>query len=497
MEMNEIIEQAKANIRQAVEDYRRHTDQTKVLDDVSEKFINRLAVDSSYAKQELREMFSRSPAWDSKLDALVINGTRTHNPDYSRIMSLSRAIFQSVYHDADCETRGLIREIERFFAQPDNQEAQEDGIKAITKIAPEAYVPGKKLSRVFKAICVQLGIADETAGSEFQRLFAQFADELNAKKISFKLYASINPAHFITMSNPKCDDRGSTLTSCHSFNSTEYAYNSGCTGYARDKYSFIVFTAADPADPETLNNRKTTRQIFAYKPGNGLLLQSRFYNTSGGTRGAQEESPLYRDLIQREISAIEGVPNLWKTYPYVGHGKEHLIKSAMDFGGYPDWIYDEFDAKVSIRSDCEDSCESLKIGTLGICVCCADETNYGVYCHSCEPCEDLGYCYDCEDECSEDELCTVYDRHGIERLVCQFCRDEQYRCCERCGEYHFVDNVTYVEDAEACYCDGCLEDLCECCVECGEYYLRMNMNIAVDSYGDEVRVCDNCIDEYD
>lgn len=71
------------------------------------------------------------------------------------------------------------------------------------------------------------------------------------------------------MSNPKGDHRGTTLTSCHSFNSTEYEYNNGCTGYARDKVSFIAFTVADPADKETLNNRKTTRQVFAYKPGNG------------------------------------------------------------------------------------------------------------------------------------------------------------------------------------------------------------------------------------
>lgn len=39
---------------------------------------------------------------------------------------------------------------------------------------------------------------------------------------------SINPAHFITMSNPKGDVRGETLISCHSFNSSEYQYNNGC-----------------------------------------------------------------------------------------------------------------------------------------------------------------------------------------------------------------------------------------------------------------------------
>lgn len=30
-----------------------------------------------------------------------------------------------------------------------------------------------------------------------------FADELGGKKLNFKLYLSINPCHFVTMSNPK------------------------------------------------------------------------------------------------------------------------------------------------------------------------------------------------------------------------------------------------------------------------------------------------------
>ncbi len=82
-------------------------------------------------------------------------------------------------------------------------------------------------------------MADEAAGSEFQKLYAQFADELSARQIGFKLYVSINPVHFLTMSNPKADSRGCILTSCHSINSTDYQYNNGCSGYARDHVSFI------------------------------------------------------------------------------------------------------------------------------------------------------------------------------------------------------------------------------------------------------------------
>ena len=497
MEMSEIIKQAEENIRQAIEDYRRHTHQTEVLDNISNAFIKRLAEDSSRAKQELRELFSQSPVWDSKLDALVINGTRTHSPDYTRIADLARKIFQPAYCRDENTSYEMLEKVVRFFSMPDSQDAQQEGIAAIAQIAPKAYAQGRKLSRVFKAICVHLGIADETAGSEFQKLYAQFADELTAKKIGFKLYVSINPAHFLTVSNPKCDERGNTLTSCHSFNSTKYEYNNGCTGYARDKYSFIVFTVNDPMDAETLNNRKTTRQIFAYKPGNGLLMQSRFYNTSGGVYGAAEDSKLYRDLVQREISALERVPNLWKTYPYCGKEKEHCVQIGSGFGGYVDWTYDNFDGKVSIRADHEEDYEPLTVGTWGICVVCAEETSHGVYCKDCDDDhDDREYCDDCEEYYDSDDMYTVYDRRGNEIRVCQNCLDDHYTRCDCCDEYHHSDNVTWVEDVGQDYCDDCLAEYCEQCDECGEWHLRENMFHAIDHRGNEVWICEDCIDEY-
>lgn len=313
MEMQEVISRAERNIRQALSDYEAHTRQTDVLDDVTDTFVRILARDSSHAKQGLRELFSKSPVWNEELDALVINGTRTHDPDYDRVYKLAFQILEKPLKSSEYDWNTLVEAI-NFFSNPDARENDRQRyIEAIQKLAPKAYSPTKKLSRVFKALCVALGVADESAGSEFQRLYAQFADELSARQIGFKLFVSINPAHFITMSNPKCDRRGSTLTSCHSFNSTEYDYNGGCSGYARDEVSFIVFTVDDPTNPELLNNRKTTRQVFAYRPGSGLLLQSRMYNTSGGVYGAAADSKLYRDLVQREISALEDVPNLWKT----------------------------------------------------------------------------------------------------------------------------------------------------------------------------------------
>lgn len=487
MDMSELIERTTQNIWQAISDYGKHTDQTSVMDDCTANFVNQLASDSCYAKQELRELFSKSPVWDANLDALVINGTRTHDPDPDRIYSLGTDILSEAIYRTD--NRNLIYEAIRFFYDPNYEE---QGIAAIKQLAPKAYAPNKKKSRVFKALCQALGVADETAGSDFQRLYAQFADELTSKKIGFKLYVSINPAHFITMSNPKGDHRGTTLTSCHSFNSTEYEYNNGCTGYARDKVSFIAFTVADPADKETLNNRKTTRQVFAYKPGNGLLLQSRMYNTSGGVYGASEDSKLYRDLIQREISMLENVPNLWKTYPTVGE-KSFCVERGDGFGGYPDWEYENFDGKVSIRADHEEDFRSLVVGSYGLCVSCGCETSYGVYCEDCKDGRGGNYCECCE-EYVDEELYSVRDRRGNWIDVCEDCRDENFTYCECCGDYWPNDCTTEIDDRY--YCDSCRDEYCSECYECEDYHHMDNMTEVVNARGDEVLVCEDCRDRY-
>ncbi len=496
MSMQEIISRAEGNIRQALADYARHTSRTEELDRVSESFIRQLAHDSSYAKQDLRELFSKSPVWDTNLDALVINGTRTHNPNYDRIYGLALEILDAALYgvDANPDLASTIRNAIFFFSNPDMNDADKEySINCIKELAPKAYAPTKKPSRIFKALCDALGVSDDTAGSKFQRLYAQFADELSAKKISFKMYVSINPAHFLTMSNPKGDDRGNTLTSCHSFNTTEYDYNNGCSGYARDETSFIVFTVSDPTDRETLNNRKTTRQVFAYRPGSGLLMQSRMYNTSGGVYGAAEDSKLYRDLVQREISMLEDMPNLWNTYASVHPDFRGYVVTGHGFGGYPDWTYADFDGHISLRKDCDrENVAPLTVGTWGLCISCGCETNTGLYCDDCN--DDRCVCEDCGERFDEDDLYMVHDAAGEEIMVCDRCRESYYRYCDYCHEYHPEENVNYI-DGEG-VCDDCRDEYFEQCEDCGEWHHRDNMILVHNSRGYEVWVCERCLDQY-
>ena len=488
-----IISINEQNILNAIADYRRHTTETTVLADISDDFIHRLAVDSANSKSDLHNLFSKSPAWNEELQAIVINGSRTHNPDFNRIEDIAFKILKPL--DKDAVLCSKIIQAIHFFTNPDND--CEDYVTAINSIAPYAYRPNKKKSRIFKAICDALGVSDNSAGSSFQRLFAKFADELSAKKIDFKLFVSINPAHFLTMSNPKFDKRGSTMVSCHSLNSTEYPYNCGCSGYARDKVSFIVFTVSDPSNPETLNNRKTSRQIFAYKPNNGLLLQSRMYTTNsggsyGGVNGDTEEGKLYRDLIQREISALENVPNLWITRDYHNNELDATISRGCGFGGYADWLEYTDCSKISVRKDKLYSFNNFDVGTYGICVVCGEEIDSGLYCNCCSN-NERELCNHCEEFC--DRLFPVRNSSGQTIYVCEDCRNEYYRYCEICEEYYPVDNVTYTGD-DLCVCDNCLSDEFYCCDICHDYFREDSVYDAVDCDGYDITVCQHCREEH-
>ena len=248
LNIEEKTEQNIKNIWNAISDYGRHvesyyTPSQIILGDVSEKFVRRLARDNAESKKELRALFRRSENWDEELDAIVLDVEWTHKPNYNEIDRIARNLLvygNEKYERMSDENRRHLLNIITFFTSA--KEFRKLYINDMNAIAPEAYKPGRKMSRIFKSVCDAVEVTDESPGSDFQRLYAKFSDEIKENKTKIKLFVSLNPAHFLTMSNPKEDDRGETMTSCHSFNYVDYEYNNGCSGYARDNYSFIVFT---------------------------------------------------------------------------------------------------------------------------------------------------------------------------------------------------------------------------------------------------------------
>ena len=175
MKTEDKIKLAEKNIWQAIDDYRAHTYSTAVLDDISDVFVHKLAKDNTYFKKKLRDLFRKSPVWNEDLDALVINGTRTHNPDYKRVQRLAEAIVSSARKQLTVTENTLLDGALRFFCYPD--ENPEMAINAMNKLVPKAFAVNKKPSRIFRSLCEGLGVANNEAGSDFQRLYAQFAEK--------------------------------------------------------------------------------------------------------------------------------------------------------------------------------------------------------------------------------------------------------------------------------------------------------------------------------
>lgn len=383
--MEKIIRQAEKNIEQAIADYKRHTHSAEILNDVTDKFIKRLAKDSSYAKQGLRELFSQEATWIPELDAFTLDGTKLSKMDHTRVLNLTHKLLRNKVETSSIDTARKILAAVYYFNYPNEDSPLRDAsISAINELVPKAYTQGKKPSYVLRDFCTALGIANEKEDSESQKLYTQLFDELSENETEFKLFVSINPAHFLTMSNPKGDVRGESMISCHSLNSTEYDYNNGCTGLARDETSFIVFTVDDPDNAESLNNRKTSSQIFAYKPGNGVLLQSKMYDTSDDTLGITGESKIYLDMIQKEIARLEKAPNVWETGRSTSPEYFRLIETDKDFGGYRDWNYRRNECTISVREDHKDDHKPIPIGKSGLCLHCGEEISYGLFCKDAE-----------------------------------------------------------------------------------------------------------------
>ena len=505
-------EMLKKGMYQWKEDYFKYSDgnytSNGIKDDISDVFIDRLSRDSVVAKNPLRELLRKHPTWDETLDGCKINGNHTHSPRKEFVDRYILGLFalkdlSEGAPAAFCYTEKILF---FFYSDESTSEVQKkEAIETIEKFFPKAYAKGKKKSKVLREICNQLGIIDESKGSKFQELFALAADEVNSKLIDYVLFLTVNNSHFLSMSNPKHDSRGATMTSCHSFNSTEYEYNCGCSGYARDEVTLIAFTVKNPKDKESILNRKTSRCLFFYRPGSGVLLQSRMYLTKAGDSygGVYDvvvpEVKEYRELVQSVIAECEGFPNLWSTKKYADNAWHINIGEACGFGGYPDWKYSNFNAFLSIQKDKVKEIPSgynpYNIGTYGLCISCGEETTQYLYC---DDCDDRDEQYDCHCDCCDEDVSDVYEAYmgGNAIYVCESCKEDYFHYCDDCSDLTHEDDGNYYEGNGAWICNDCRDRYykeCDCCDD--TLIGNGNENIVLDKWFDEICLCDSCFDD--
>ena len=102
MTVEDKIELTKINIRSAIRDYWAHTTMGhRIKDAISSSFVDKLAVDAVNAKENLRNLLRKSPQWNEELDAIVINGNSTHEPNYDSIRTLAGEILEPALDKAD------------------------------------------------------------------------------------------------------------------------------------------------------------------------------------------------------------------------------------------------------------------------------------------------------------------------------------------------------------------------------------------------------------
>lgn len=370
-------------LKKAIDVYNKHT-VNSVLDYVSNKTLMDISTESWDAKRNLRIMLRNHPNWDEETQTVILKAQTDAKPDKSYIRSQVIELCSSNIY------RRLQLEFSWFFPVSDITDwlLDEENLLPDNVLSYMDYHEGQKKNRALRKLFVKMGCWDEHDHDQ-QAAYAKLSDGLRKGVRDVNLILSINPAHFLTMSNPKeCTD-GNMLTSCHSLNSLEYEYNNGCMGYALDDITMIAFTVHNINDADSWFYRKTSRQLFMYKPKSSILLQSRMYNTEGGLDGTDSNTKIYRELVQDCISSCEESINLWDTKPYVGNSLCIRFYENDGFGGYPDWDYSEFCAKVSVRKDWkgyEDGSyapRTFKVGSPGKCLHCGCSLSSYIYCPDC------------------------------------------------------------------------------------------------------------------
>lgn len=354
--------------------YHAHTE-NDVLGNISDNALGDIAKYAYTSKAELRDMLRNHPDWDEKTQSVILKTTVNRAPNPHMLTSYWCSIW-----DASNLSKKLEDDTDVYY---DIKYWLTDSIEVTERMKKYMdWHEGQKKNRLIRKFLVSLDAWDEK-NSKLQRYFAQLSDELKTGEREISLILSINPAHFLTMSNPKHCTEGDMLTSCHSLNNIEYDYNNGCSGYATDPITMIAFTVSNIKDADSWFYRKTSRQLFMYEPGSGVLLQSRMYNTEGGLSGTDENTKTYRNLIQDCICKCEGAHNHWKTRPYTDNRFDIEFYPDSDFGGYPDWEYEKFCAKISVRDDWDDDNTRFRVGSSGMCLSCGRFIKNGIYCERC------------------------------------------------------------------------------------------------------------------
>lgn len=457
--------------------------------------IQQYTTASYQSKEALRVLLRKHPAWDEDLQAVVVDGTKEITPDSRAVQDRLYDFWKRwlpedkvwvgnnrIYYDL-CLMYDICTGVDNA------SEMLASYLKKYEAVIRIGMKPGKCL----RNLCRKLGVWDEQ-NHEFMSSYCRIADMMSAQKKDIKLVLSIHPASFLTISNPKNDNRGAMLTSCHSLNNWDYEYPSGNTGYGTDPITMVLFTCNEVGSIESMYTRKTSRQLFFYNPGDLVLFQNRMYTSEGGAYGCDESTPYYRNMVQGIISTCEGIANQWsKRRYYDGRDANFKVRAHLNYTGYCDWEVHDFETTVSWHYTYNLEPQSMYIfepGERGICLDCGYAQDHGALCIDCSNSGPEYICHDCGCAMDEDEVNWIGDNP-----VCDGCVGGNYSWCSDCDTYVPNEEAQYVESVGRDVCDSCINEYYTNCACCEELFPDNDVRtVMID--GDEQSVCLECLQEH-
>lgn len=227
------------------------------------------------------------------------------------------------------------------------------------------FVAGMKTSRAFNRVCNIYGV-DKL--SNYNKMFAEYADMVSGLKRKVKFYISVNPLDYLTMSF------GKSWSSCHTIdkknergmpNSYQGMHCGGVLSYLLDGTSIITYVHDHATEDH--EEGKLYRNMFHF--GDGILVQGRIYPQ--GNDGATDLYKTFRRFMQIELTKLLGLnADDWikKNSP--------CSSSVASYGvHYPDYTCFE-GCNVSYPKEMpEASSNVIKIGHSRICPYCGCEVD--------------------------------------------------------------------------------------------------------------------------
>ena len=110
-----------------------------------------------------------------------------------------------------------------------------------------------------------------------------------------------------------------------------------------------------------------------------------------------------------------------------------------------------------------------------VCCICDEELNE----------DDAFYCEDCEGHMCDDHAYWIDINN---KYVCEHCYENDYNCCDNCGDRAHSDNMSWY--GSSVYCDDCYEELIDECCECGDEFRKNEMIWTNDEH-----YCETCHEE--